>query len=303
MSFDQNTLPRMIEGAEELIQGTQEENPGFVDDACDVKERSAQRGEIQFIDTAETLPRDFGSGVAGQDARLIDSGLTNAPYNMEVYDLGYRFTEEEQEDFSQFGSDMVDEHMPLLISNVETAITVNARAELDAETNTFGVLSGAWNLPTASIQEDILIGVRENVPGADLCVVGAFSADDMKLHADFKAGVSFYADRSLLGDGDTDAALIQVLKNKFGFKKVIIARQKRNTAAEGQTAVLGYIFPRFFWAGNQKGFRWIKQKNTDSRPRFVNNVRAGNSLEMFYKRVGDVQRLGTDNGVLATNIG
>ncbi len=208
------------------------------------------------------------------------------------------------EDFGQF-ADAVDTHMPLLVSNVETALAVDAQALLGAETNTMDVNNGAWSLPSSTPQEDIQAGLRANVPGADLCILGVTAADNLKLHADFKAGVAFYADRAVMGSGGvagTDAALGAVLRDKFGFSEVIVARWKRNTANEGQARVLGYVFDNFFWAGNKGAFQFVKQPTTDSMPRFTNNVRAGNAFEMYYKRVGDLIRPGVDNGVRAINI-
>lgn len=301
MSFDSNTLATAIEAATEVILGHRMNGSNVIERATTVEGVTAIKGTTYYVGTAESLPRDLGSHMPGSDAKIVDSALSSTSYSCEVYDYLHRFTEEEEVDFAGLmGATVIDTFMPILMDTAECAAVADLKVLLDAETSAQAAQNGAWDVETSTIHEDIALGLRTYCPRADVCIVGANTADDMKLHSDFKAGVDNYASRAMIGE---DAALEAVLKAKFGFKEVVVARDLYNSANAGQTASAGYIFGDFFWAGRKNALLTRYQKGTDRMPRFTRNVRAGNALEMYYKRVLDFIRPDTANGVRWTSIG
>jgi hypothetical protein len=300
MSFDANSLPRIITtAANEVLLGLMEETPNVVDLVCTVEEKSALKGTVEYLDSAVTLPRDFGGKAAGEDTFWADANLSSTNYDMLTYKMGYRFTEEEYEDLSQYMS-VVDKFMPLAFANVETALSLDLNALLAAESNTQAAQNGAWDVETSTVSEDIVTGIQAYVPGADIAIVGANTAFDMMLHSDFKEGVSNFAGRGLRAGGDE--ALAEVLKSMFGFKEVHICRQKYNSANEGQTRALAYAFGDFFWCGFKSNLVYVKQKSTDATAKTVVDDDA-DTIGLKYRRVGDLIRPSTDGGLYFTGVG
>jgi hypothetical protein len=299
MSFDKNSLPRVIDtAAGNALMGLREENPNIVDQACTVIERSALKGQLQYLDSAETLPRDVPSAMPGENLKFKDAALSTTNYDMEVYRRGYRFTDEEYEDYSQY-IDVLGQHFPLLFAEVETGLSLDLLTLLQAETNNQAAVNGAWDVETSTPVEDMMLGIRTYVPGADLVIVGANTADDLKVHVDTKEAVSNYAGRGSLGG---DEALAAVLRNVLGVKEVKICRQIYNSANEGQTASASYVFGDWFWAGFKSNLIYAKQKNTDGTTRSWIDEDTDSTL-LSYKRVGDLIRPSTDGGVEFTGVG
>lgn len=299
MSFDRNSLPRIIDtAAGNVLMGLREENPNIVDQVCTVIERSALSGQIQYLDSAETLPRDTPGVQPGENTDFANSSLSTTNYDMLVYKKGHRFTDEEFEDLSQY-MDVVGQHMPILYSYSETGLALDLLTLLQAETNNQAAVNGAWDVETSTPIEDAMLGIRTYVPGADTVLVGANTADDLKVHVDLKEAVSQYAGRGSLG---TDEALASVLRNALGVKNVYIARQKYNSANEGQTRTNAYVFGDWFWAGFKQNLICVKQRGNDGKTTVWRDEDRG-TTNLSYKRVADLIRPSTDGGVEFTGVG
>ena len=299
MSFDKNSLPRIIDtAAGNVLLGLREENPSIVDQVCTVMERSALSGAVQYLDSAVTLGRDTPGAQPGENTDFADSSLSSTNYDLLTYKKGHRFTDEEFEDLQQY-TDVVGTHMPILYSNVETGVSLDLLTLLQAETNNQAAQNGAWDVETSTPIEDMLLGIRTYVPGADSVIIGANTADDLKLHVDLKESVSSYAGRGSLGG---DEALAQVLRNMLGVANVHICRQIYNTANEGQTSSVGYVFGDWFWAGFKSNLLAVKQKKTDGTTLTWRDDDRG-TTNLSYRRVIDLIRPSTDGGVEFTGVG
>lgn len=299
MSFDSNTLPRIIDtAAGNVLLGLREENPSAVDQVCTVIEKSALTGQFQFLDSAESLPRATPGKKPGENTSFANTSLSTQNYDMLTYKKGHRFLDEEMEDLGQY-MDVVATHMPILYSYCETGLTQRLLVVLQAETRNQAAQNGAWDVETSTPVEDQLLGLRTYVPGADMCIIGANTADDLKLHTDYKEAVSFYAGRGSLG---SDEALCQVIKNVLNVKECHVLRQKYNTANEGQTSSVGYVFGDWFWLGFKSNLILTKQAKTDGATLTWRDDDVG-STNLSYRRVAAIDRPSIDGGVEFTGVG
>lgn len=300
MGVDSSTILR--DTAQDIVNGLNQDGiPALADMVCTRKERSALKGLEPYRPTVDTLPRIITAQAPGSDLRDRTFQLASLEWDMGQFDEKFEIVDSELEDLDQYLDSTLQRYIETVRRDVNLGIDSALKALLEAETNTKAVGNGAWDVSTSTPIADLQDGIKANVPGADLLIIGAQTALDLSRHPDFNVQSAHYESGASLGMGNQYAALRSALEALLGISasNIYVAGVFHNSANPGQSYNLAHLFDDFAWAGYREGLVMVEQKS--SQQIYTNRVM--NVQEMGYVRTLDMIRFDDGLGVEFTGTG
>lgn len=170
-------------------------------------------------------------------ANQVDFGVSTGTYSCENYALG-DFVAQAEEDNADSPlspqADAVEGILDLMMLDREKRATdlVTATANITQNTTLSG--NAQWSdYGNSNPLSDVETGKSACFYPPNLMVLGQAVYDKLKYHPDLQEMVK-YSERAVLTE--------EVMASLFGVERVVVARAKRNTAAEGQAAAYANIW-------------------------------------------------------------
>ena len=300
MGVDNSTILR--DTAQDIVNGLNQDGiPALVDMVCTPKQRSSLKGKEPYRPTVDTLPRVITAQAPGADLRERTFELADLDWDMGQFDEKFEIVDSELEDLDQYLDSTLRRYIETVRRDVNLGIDSALKTLLLAETNTKAVGNGAWDVSTSTPIEDMQDGIKDNVPGADLLILGSQTALDLSRHPDFNVQNANYESGATLGMGNQYGALRVALEAVLGIaaSNIYVAGVFYNSANPGQTYNLSHLFDDFAWAGYREGL--VKVEQTTSGQIYTD--RTMNVQEMGYVRTLDLIRFDDGLGLEFTGTG
>ena len=300
MAVDNGTFLRQT--STEMTRGLQNATkPNIVDRAFTPKTRRALKGTEPYRATSDTLARDLRSQAPGADPVFITGKMASLDWDMRSVKIGVDLTEEEIEDYRQYGTDPLKEWLETAIEYTDVGMENDCKTLLtDAAQNNVESVGTGWGDASSKPDEDIQDGIKTYAPGASLAIVGYGTALKLLRHNNLKASIQNFANSSSLPIGSDYMALRQWLESISGIpaKEIFIADKFYNSAAEGLSASLSYVFDDFFWAGHKRGVVLVEQSGSK---RTTTKEEHG-MHEIVFRRTFDQVRIDKNLGLHFTSV-
>lgn len=259
MGVDSNTLLRQT--AQDIVNGLNQDGMGsLADQVCSKISRDALKGTEPYRATVDTLPRTVSGVAIGADFREREFALTSLNWDMLQYDEQFSLVDQELADLNQY-MPALQRYMATVRRDVNLGIDNDLKTLLEAETNTKAASAGAWDVGTSEPITDMQDGIKANVPGADLMILGSQTALDLARHPDFTVQLANYGSGVSLGAGGQFAAVRSAIESFTGIAaaNIYVAGIFYNSANPGQSYSLSHLFDDFCWVGYREGLVMVEQ--------------------------------------------
>jgi len=304
MGIDNSTLLRQT--ATDIVRGLRSERGAFADIVCTKKERASIKGSEPYLATKDLLGRDVAGEAIGSDPTFVNTNLSSIDWDMLRYHRGLDFDNSQLIDLSQY-FDAVAEYAEILMAHVDTGIDLDLVGLLeDSNFNTSQAAgNGNWSANTSTPAVDMQ-NLKNKVPGADTCIIGLQTAQELARHEDMKGAADYYANQGAMPMGALRGRVAETLSIDPG--NVFIMANFYDSANQGQALSLSYTSgSELFWVGTRRALVMVEQ------PAGVAGVEPSNlgeftvetkhkKTELVYSRTLDLIRPDSVSGGYMTGI-
>ena len=306
MAFNDGSLLQVT--TQDLIYGLRDNLGAFADQVCKRYTRAALSGEEPIFATASTLAQAASGRAPGSTIEDRNTELSSVTYKMLEYAKLVDIAKASLTDLDQYmAGGAAGEFSNVLVRDVDAGIDAALAALIVNATynNSQAAATGVWSLNTSTPILDLQAAVDKS-PGADTLILGHTSARELARHPDTKERISNYTGAGAIGFEQLKGILGEALE--IDPSRVFVFSKFRNSANEGQTAVLARLAGDLAWVGHSDGLRLYEQDYTPivsdapGNGGLVSVKDEHNRWEIAYRRVLSIVRGDKDLGCYVTGL-
>lgn len=290
MGFNANSLsPQLVERVF-LGLREQEQRPLVEMISSAVIDTPFIAGTVPTMPSASTLARVQGPIAIGAEAKDISMAQGTATFSIERWVGFTKVPDHVVQNLNALGFSALDNYARRALA--ESKASCDKELETLLKSTSLNKTSGAGTVWSDSSSTPLvnLDVIFNGIGDADILVLGRTEAQDLQKHPDIIAETSNFS-AGAVPQSKVAAVLMGLYPN---LKNVVIGGSMYNTAAEGQTAVLGYIFNTLCWAGYSDDLIYVRQTGVD-RTEISREIRSKTTL-ISYEEPGDIVRGNVDKG-------
>lgn len=247
-------------------------------------------GTVPTMPSASTLARVEGPIAIGAEAKDISMEQGTATFTIERWVGFTKVPDHVVQNLNALGFSALDQYARRALAQAKASCDKELETLLKSTSlNKTSSAGTAWSdsSSTPLVNMDTIFNT---IGDADTLVIGRTEGQDLMKHPDIIAETSNFSAGAV-----PQAKVAAVLQGLYPhLKNIVIGGSMYNSATEGQTSVLAYIFSTLCWVGYAEDLIYVRQTGVD-RTEIDRDIRSKTTL-ISYEEPGDIVRGNVDKG-------